>query len=447
MSSSDTARQQGNEIYKTAGTDVAPCLRIDRYQRALVHYHRALESAVNDEERSSAYKNLSVTTQNIALLERSEQNNVDKFLFYVKECLTYGDKAVSTGKGIKSEDWIGNILERLEKCFSETFDWIMCLKQSKRVAVLHRFSSVSDSKHHRTTMLKQLVKDYFHISVIALEGNDYKESLRALSEMYTPLTKLEDLVCEDHETFLEDQEFINDMKDDCFKNRCISESLQKRILADNLFETTINTAEDLDMKAIWQVIDFYTESIVLTRENDVEQEAISLTKLGILYHKVLLQKTKAKEILMRVLQLAQSLQPRNLNEEKWFRDASEIIAGYQTEQKRKEEKEWEKARKEYIESLKPKLDILQEKVNTLSIQKLLVWLYTEHRPEHCFKFSVDVEEISKAPGDLLKKLLAKAIVHYHPDKIDAEKYGMEYKVWCEEIVKNLTAKYEMMKGV
>ena len=445
MSSSDAARQQGNEIYKTAGTGVAPCLRIDRYQRALVHYHRALKCAVNDEERSSAYKNLSVTTQNIAMLERSEQNDVDKFLFYVKECFTYGDMAVSTGKGIKSEDWIGNILERLEKIFSETFDWIMCLKQNKRVAVLHRFSSVSESKHHRTTMLKQLVKDYFHMSVIALEGNDYRESLRSLSEMYTPLTKLGDLVCESHETSLED--FINDMKDDCFKNRCISESLQKRVLADNLFETTINTAEDLDMKAIWQVIDFYSESIVLTRENDVEQEAISLTKLGILYHKVLLQKTKAKEIFMRVLQLAQSLQPRNLSEEKWYRDATGMIAEYQREQKLKEEKEWEKARKKYLDSLRPKLDILQEKVDTLSRQKLLVWLYTEHRPKHRPKFSVDVKTIAKAPGDSLKKLLAKAIVHYHPDKIDAEEYGMEYKVFCEEIVKNLTVKYEMMKGV
>ncbi|KAL5256995.1 hypothetical protein ACHWQZ_G012050 [Mnemiopsis leidyi] len=444
MSSSDAARQEGNEIYITAGPGVAPVVRIERYQKSLIHYQRALQSAINNQERSSAYKNLSVTTQNIAML-LLEQNKVDMFLFYVKECFTYGNKAVSTGKDIKSESWIKNINERLKNIFSEAFDWIMSLRQAKRIAVLHRFSSVPESKHHRTRLLKQLAKEYFNISVVALEKNDYKESIRALTEMYTPLTKLEELASQGHDMFLE--YFVDDLKEDCFKNRCIAESLQKRMLADELLESTLYNTEELDMKRIWQVIDHYTESIVLTRENDVEQEAISLTRLGILYHKVLLQKTKAKEILMRVLQLAQCLYPRNLNDEKWFRDASDIISEYQQEQKRKEEKEWEKSRQKYVESLMPKLHVLQEKMNTLSIQKILVWLYTQHCPKHCKKFNVDVKAISEAPGDSLKKLLAKAIVHYHPDKIDAEEHGMEYKVWCEEIVKNLTAKYEMMKGV
>ena len=445
MSSSDAARQEGNSIFKSAGSGVAPCVRIDRYQKALIHYCRALEYAANNQERSSAYKNLSVTHNNIAILSL-EQNNVDKFLFHVKESFTYGDKAVSTGEeAFKSEAWIENMKERLENIFDETLDWIMSQRQAKRIAVLHRFSSVFESKGYKTKMLKQLVKEYFQISVVALEKDDYKESLQALTEMYTPLTKLEELASEGHDMILE--YFVDDMKEDAFKNRCISESLQKRLLADDLLEKTLYNAEELDMNGIWQVIDFYSESIILTRENDIEQEALSLTKLGVLYHKVLLQKSKAKEILMRVLQLAQSLQPRNLSEEKWYREASDIIAEYQQEQKRKEEKAWEKSRQKYVESLKPRLRDLQEKMNKLSIQKILVWLYTEHRPKHRPKFSVDVEAIAKAPGDSLKKLLAKAIVNYHPDKIDAEKYGMEYKVWCEEIVKNLTAKYEMMKGV
>ena len=296
-------------------------------------------------------------------------------------------------------------------------------------------------------MLRQLVTDYFHVSVVALEENDYKASLRALTEVYTPLTKLEELVTDSSDDILL-QDYISNMKEDVFKNRCISDSMQKRFMADQLLHSTINDAEDLDVTAIWQVIDFYMESIVLTRENDVEQEAISLSKLGILYHQVLLQKGRAKEVLMKVLQLAHSLQPRNLSEEKWFRDASSIISEYQKEQKRKEEKEWEKTRKKYLVNLKPKLDILERNMTKLSIQKILVWLYTDHPPKHCTasKFNVNVKEIAKAPGDSLKKLLAKAIVYYHPDKINTEEHDMEYKVWCEEIVKNLTAKYEMMKG-
>jgi hypothetical protein len=97
--------------------------------------------------------------------------------------------------------------------------------------------------------------------------------------------------------------------------------------------------------------------------------------------------------------------------------------------------------------LKPKLDVLEKKMDKLSIQKILVWLYTEHPPKHgTRKFDVNVKQITKASGDALTKLVAKAIVFYHPDKIDVEVHGMEYKVWSEEIVKNLTAKYEMMRG-
>ena len=449
MSSSKSvvARQQGNEFFRSAAAGVAPVIRIDRYQKALTYYHKALDSAENDEELSSAYKNLTVTTQYITTLNL-EQNIVDQCLFYFKECVSYGEMAISTGRSTKSEEWLGDIVGRIESVFSDVFDFILSLKQQQRIKILHRFCSVPESKNQRAKILKQLVKDYFHISVVALEENDHKESLRALTELYTPLTKLEELVCNisDDDTSLKD--FIDNMKEDVFKNRCISESLQKRLIADKLLETSIYEAEDLDMNAIWQVIDFYTESIVLTRENDVEQEAISLTKIGILYHKVLMQKNKAKEVLMKVLLLAQSLQPRNLSGEKWFRDASSIISEYQKEQKQKEEKEWEESRKKHLDNLKPKLKTLKENMDKLSIQKILVWLYTDHAPTHGVKkFEVDIAQISKAPGDALKKLLAKAIVYYHPDKIDTEVHGVEYKVWCEEIVKYLTSKYEMMKGV
>ena len=446
---SSVARQKGNEFFRSAAAGVAPVLRIERYQKALNCYHKALDGAVNEEERSSAYKNLAVTTHYITTL-LSDQREIDQALFYFKECLTYGNLAISTARGFMSEDWIGTIVERLESIFSDTFDLIVSLEQHQRIKILHRFYFVPESKLHRAKMLKQLVKDYFHISVVSLEENSYKECLRALSELYTPLTKLEEIVSAslDGEFILEVQDFISTMNEDVFKNRCISECLQKRMMADQLLETYIYDVEDLDVNAIWQVIDYYTESVVLTRENDVEQEAISLTKIGILYHKVLLQKRRAKEVLMRVLQLAQSLQPRNLSQEKWFKDASSILSEYQRDQKRKEEQEWEESRKKYLDNLKPNLNILKENMNKLSCQNILVWLYTEHPPMHCArKFDVDIEQISKAPGDALKKLLAKAIVYYHPDKIDTKAHGMEYKVWCEEITKNLTGKYEMMKGV
>ena len=80
------------------------------------------------------------------------------------------------------------------------------------------------------------------------------------------------------------------------------------------------------------------ESIILTRKNDVEQEAISISKLALVYHNILLLKPIAKVIVTQVMQMAKSMQPRNFDKEKWFKDASAICSQYQYEQRRVEEK-------------------------------------------------------------------------------------------------------------
>ena len=46
----------------------------------------------------------------------------------------------------------------------------------------------------------------------------------------------------------------------------------------------------------------------------------------------------------------------------------------------------------------------------------------------------------------LKKLYQKAVVHYHPDKVDEEEHGAKWKVLTEEITKLLTNIYEFYKG-
>ena len=63
-------------------------------------------------------------------------------------------------------------------------------------------------------------------------------------------------------------------------------------------------------------------------------------------------------------------------------------------------------------------------------------------PEHKLKGVPDVGAMEPA---VLKKLLQKAIVHYHPDRIDVEKFGKKRKVLGEEITKYLTRRYESLK--
>ena len=47
----------------------------------------------------------------------------------------------------------------------------------------------------------------------------------------------------------------------------------------------------------------------------------------------------------------------------------------------------------------------------------------------------------------LKKLFQKAVIYYHPDKQDVERFGMKWKVLSEEITKDLSTFYEITKGM
>lgn len=64
----------------------------------------------------------------------------------------------------------------------------------------------------------------------------------------------------------------------------------------------------------WEVADWYRKAILLTKEHDIENEAIAYSRLGRLYEKVFKINYRAKENYKRSLQLAQSLYPMTFTE-------------------------------------------------------------------------------------------------------------------------------------
>ena len=82
-----------------------------------------------------------------------------------------------------------------------------------------------------------------------------------------------------------------------------------------MLEQVLKEEEDLNMDMVWAVVDWYKQAALLTRENDVELEAIALSRLGKVYDSVLKMKAKAQENLKRSIQLAMSLHPRTFNSE------------------------------------------------------------------------------------------------------------------------------------
>lgn len=58
-------RQEGNAHYKSVSEDLAPSIKIVRYQKALTCYERALSMQESDDELSSAAKNCGMTSWKI----------------------------------------------------------------------------------------------------------------------------------------------------------------------------------------------------------------------------------------------------------------------------------------------------------------------------------------------------------------------------------------------
>ncbi len=77
--------------------------------------------------------------------------------------------------------------------------------------------------------------------------------------------------------------------------------------------------------------------------------------------------------------------------------------------------------------------------------ELLLHIYKIFPPKNTTHKPPPKKEINKMDNKGLKKVYQKAVLHYHPDKQDKEKYGRKWQVLCDEITKHLTRIYEAYK--
>lgn len=96
-----------------------------------------------------------------------------------------------------------------------------------------------------------------------------------------------------------------------------------------------------------------------------------------------------------------------------------------------------------LPEIKDDLDKLTKKFKEATKIEFLKFIYKKYVPKNpMYKGNV----VPKDPEIIeWKKLYCKAIVHYHPDKVDVEKHGLKWKVLSEEITKLLTQHYERLK--
>jgi hypothetical protein len=129
----------------------------------------------------------------------------------------------------------------------------------------------------------------------------------------------------------------------------------------------------------------------------------------------------------------------------WFKDCTSILERYQQETVQYEQEKDNKLKEEARKKLKPEIDEL-DKHETDTVLEFLRFVYNKY-PRKNAAHKLDVTDDTKQlEFDQRYKLLQKAVIHFHPDRVVAEEEGLEAKLLSEEITKRLTKRYENIKS-
>jgi len=283
----------------------------------------------------------------------------------------------------------------------------------------------------------------------AVSNRKYPEALYLLSEMYTvveealfhlPKSSLAELVRPD----------LNVLQEDVRVHRLLAEALKCLDEGDALLKEATEGGETLNLDLVFDSVDKYRLAISLICGEDVEINCMANTAIAKVYLKVFkdgIHKTRAKEYLQEVTDLSATLERGNLYNYDWYKQATAMQLELQEEVKRAEEQKWENQRKTFLEQLKEEMEELENKYDTEDMEfvKFVLDKYPpKHRPELEWKKFQNVQSTDGSREK--KKAMMKLVTIYHPDRIQADVHGQKYLVLCEEINKDLTRRYNSIKG-
>ena len=426
-------RKKGNEIYLSAA-NLCPALRKERIQQAVNIYEHAFETQTNNDELSSAAKNLAMASWRLGELDQEKYLHI----YHLKEATRYFTVAYNAGLTSKPQTWLEPLLTSTRQFIENAIEYSHNLTNFKeRSKFLYEIAGEISEENLKAFCFLSLADATFKAGVSELAKGNYKQCLALMHECYHPVEEARRYGHRD--PFVSGEVAV--YEGDIFLQQCTAESIQACSTGDELFDAVLLDEDNLNVDMIWEVVDWYKRSILLTREKDVEFEAIGHSRLGRVYDQVLKLKVKAKENFMRCLELVNSMYPRVFTSEKWYQETTETLSRYQQETVRKEEEAWSAEKNKILLELKEDIKKLEELSD--STEDLLRHIYQVHPPKNQnHKLN---ESLLSGENRNVKKALRESLLHYHPDRLKAKDLGKKWIVLCEEITKYLNRKYEMYK--
>jgi len=297
----------------------------------------------------------------------------------------------------------------------------------------------------------------FNMAAMAMGDKNYVDALYLFKELYTVVEEAKRLLDFPTEAELETSDFnsgkgplwrdIKMLMTDIRIHTALGEALKEIHDGDIVFQEGIAGYDTLKLELVYNALDKYRLAVTLARGEDIEIMCIAYTKIARIYIDVFkdgIHKTKAKEYLNDVMDLSKVM-TKNLYTEDWYRDATKFFKDMQDEKQRKEDELWQNQRKVFMDQLSEEVKELKSHEEDTNRQ-FLVFLFgkfpPKHRQESEWKHLVPKDEDD---GMSMKKRMMKLVTIYHPDRVDKTVHSSKYHVLCEEITKELTNRYNMLK--
>ena len=188
---------------------------------------------------------------------------------------------------------------------------------------------------------------------------------------------------------------------------------------------------------------FLLDNIRRALSKDKNMKIFCRNKLveGKIYQDLLNRGSKARKCYKEVIEIALS---QGYTEEKSYQEAKALYEGLRKEDKKvkKEEEDGRTFRAQFMKELVPELTKL-DSVGDLSFQEMSGFLFKTFPPKHR-ENAKEPEVKDQSNADEKRRAYFILCSYYHPNKVDVKKFGMKYKILCEEISKRINEKYGAM---
>lgn len=339
-------RENGNVVYKQLAA--GPCnfakpVRRMKLTQAEQHYKSALAASQSPADRAACLKNLGMLhflwskfEVNDAVDDLEEgrtgpgQSSSGPQLAYAKTkvapAVEYLWKAIREGKSAgNSQAW----LEGLDTALLKMVEWaddqnqalqsphaplLRCLCEGFNIALTRNPSNRHENSPAAAVIAYLRLADrLFQQGVLHLSGDDedsreldlglhrdYKACLSFLHDASQFLRKAQTVRIAEAELALDITELQERVETQIF----VCESMQAREMGDEALRAAIHDDELINMELAVQAIDWYRQATVLTRDRDIEGEAIAMSRLGRVYSDVLKDVTRASKAHYQATKLA-----------------------------------------------------------------------------------------------------------------------------------------------